>query len=99
MIEFCVQFGIVAAFGWAVWSYLQMRYAFQVRIRNGEPRLRRGKVSAAFLSSLGEQCRNERIHRGWVGDLHRGRQVQLRFSRNIPAPCQQRLRNEWPLLR
>jgi Protein of unknown function (DUF3634) len=84
---------VVAALWWA----FQPRYAFVIRIEGGVPRVARGKVTAAFLQNVGQACAELGVSRGWVGGVLRGRQVMLAFSRNIPQPCQQRLRNIWGL--
>jgi hypothetical protein len=77
------------------WIALQRRYAFVVRLQAGVPRLARGKVTAAFLHEIGRVCREAGVSDGWVGGVRRGRRVALRFSRHIPPPCRQRLRNLW----
>jgi hypothetical protein len=99
MLEFVVQFvsfaialavvaGILhAAFG--------QRYRFVVTVDRGEPRVTRGKVNADFLSNIGETCRDYGIDSGWIGGVMQGKSIALRFSRNIPYACQQRLRNIW----
>ena len=80
-----------------VWYLLRPRYAFIVRMEAGAARLTRGKVTDAFLEDLRLACRDEPNATGWVSGVHRGRRVVLRFSRRIPLPLRQRLRNVWSL--
>jgi hypothetical protein len=87
---------VVAAIAWLI---ANARYVFWVRIRNGAPSVGRGKVAAPFLRDLLDVCGQYSIERGWVGGLRRGRRIQLVFSRSIPEPCRQQLRNLWNLQR
>jgi hypothetical protein len=82
---------VVAGF----WLAFQPRYAFVVHIKQGELRVAKGKVTAAFLRLVGEVCGEFGVSRGWVGGVRRGRRLRLAFSRHVPEPCRQRLRNLW----
>jgi Protein of unknown function (DUF3634) len=86
-----------ALFVGALWWLLQPRYVFVVRVHDGVPRVHRGLVTTAFLQELGRVCAEAGVSRGWIGGVRRGRRPALAFSRNIPPPCQQRLRNLWLL--
>ena len=79
-----------------LWKVDLRPFTFHVRIVDGRPVLRRGKVTAEFLKVAGEVC-NKGVTRGWIGGVRRGRRVSLSFSRSIPPPCRQRLRNLWLL--
>jgi hypothetical protein len=83
--------GFIAA---ALWWACQPRYVFLVRLVGGEPRVARGKVTAAFLQMVREVCAPAGVRHGWVGGVTRGRRIALHFSRSIPRSCQQRLRNQ-----
>ena len=88
--------GLVIAFvAWIAWHFLQSRYVFQIRIADGQPAVRQGTVTPAFLGRVATACQDAGITNGWVGGVPHGRHVVLRFSRNFPAGLQQRLRNEW----
>jgi Protein of unknown function (DUF3634) len=87
---------VVVAIAWLIAS---ARYVFWVRIRNGVPKVGRGKLAAPFLRDLIDVCGRYPIERGWVGGVRRGRHIQLAFSRSIPEPCRQQLRNLWNLHR
>ena len=54
-------------FAWVIWTLLQARYTFLIRIERGQPRLRKGKVTATFLSTVKEICRENNVARGWIG--------------------------------
>jgi hypothetical protein len=78
-----------------LWWLLQPRYAFLIQIAGGEARITRGKVTPAFRQQIVEACGQYGIASGWVGGTLRGKRITLAFSRNIPAGCQQRIRNAW----
>jgi len=87
---------LVAAFvAWMIWSLVQPRNVFEIRIESGQPRVRRGKVTAAFLRRVGAVCQESGVAQGWIRGVRRGRRVALRFSRHFPPGPQQQLRNEW----
>jgi hypothetical protein len=86
---------VIGFAAWVIWSVLQPRYVFAIRIQGGLPYLRKGKVTRAFLSQVAVVCRESGVARGWIGGVPHGRRVALRFSRHFPPGPQQRLRNEW----
>jgi len=98
MGEWLIKSLVVCFFAWMLWSFLQPRYVFMIRVEGGHPRLRKGKVTPAFLSQIAQACQSGGVVRGWVGGVRHGRQVALRFSRNFPPGLQQRLRNEWQIV-
>lgn len=95
MGEWAIKLLLVAFFGWVIWSILQPRYAFEIRIEAGRAHLRKGKVTQAYLDSVTDVCRDSGVSRGWIGGVLYGRRTALRFSRQFPRGVQQRLRNEW----
>jgi hypothetical protein len=98
-VELVSKLVLVALVIGAVWWMLQPRYVFVVRIAGGVPRATRGKVTAAFLQQIGQACAEHKVSRGWIGGVLRGRRgVALAFSRGMPPPCRQRLRNLWTML-
>jgi hypothetical protein len=88
---------VIGFAAWVIWSLAQARYVFQIRIAGGQPSLRKGKVTAAFLMQVAAVCQECGVGRGWIGGVPHGRRVALRFSRSFPPAAQQRLRNEWAL--
>jgi uncharacterized protein DUF3634 len=82
---------------WLIWTLLQTRYVFEIYINRGQPSLRKGKVTKAFLELVAEVCRDSGVLRGWIGGVRHGKRIALRFSRHFPPGPQQRLRNEWTL--
>lgn len=78
-----------------IWSVLKSRYSFEISIKGGTPRIRKGKVTSAFLASVTDACRESGVTLGWIGGVPHGRRVALRFSRHFSPGLQQRLRNEW----
>jgi hypothetical protein len=55
----------------------------------------RGKGTPVFLAQILEACEQSGVASGWVSGTQRGKRTVLVFSRNIPAGCQQRIRNAW----
>lgn len=84
--------GVIVAAGW---SMVQPRYRFVIQIKDGSPRVSKGKVAQPFLTEVGEVCTQNGVRRGWVGGVQQGSLVALRFSRSVPPPCRQQLRNAW----
>jgi hypothetical protein len=95
MFGLTIQVVVLGAFAWGVWAAVQPRYDWKIRIAGGRPLVRKGKVTAAFLSHVADVCRETGVSRGRIGGERRGRRVALRFSRDFPPGSQQRLRNEW----
>ena len=92
IVAFAVALAIVAVILHAAFG---QRYHFTVKLDNGVPRVTQGKVQADFLDNIREECREHGITSGWIGGVRQGKSIALRFSRNIPHGCQQRLRNVW----
>ena len=95
MGEWTINVLVIGFFAWVIWSILQSQYAFEIRVKNGQPHIRKGKVTRAFLTRVAEVCQESGVLRGWIGGVPRGRRIALRFSRHFPPGTQQRLRNEW----
>lgn len=83
---------VTAALAWLV---LAGRAVFVITVRDGRARVTRGMVSGLFLADVEDVCRDHGIRSGTVRGVRRGRRVALDFSRSIPAPTRQRLRNAW----
>ena len=73
----------------------KQRFQFMITLDGGQPRVTKGKVHADLLANIRAVCGEYKIAAGWIGGVRQGKQVALRFSRNIPPACQQRLRNIW----
>jgi hypothetical protein len=97
-VELAGKLVLVALAVATVWWIIQPRYIFIVRIAQGVPRATKGKVTAAFLHQIDQACSEYKVSRGWVGGVPRGRQIALAFSRGMPPPCRQRIRNLWAML-
>ncbi len=95
MGEWAVPLLVIGFVAWVLWSIVQPRYTFEIRIRDGQPQARKGQVTPAFLHHVAETCRSAGVVQGWIGGVQRGRQATLRFSRHFPPNVQQHLRNEW----
>jgi hypothetical protein len=95
MGEWIVKALVIGFVAWVVWSILQPRYLFEIRIKGGQPHVRKGKVTPAFLGRVAEACHAGGVAQGWVGGVQHGRRTALRFSRDFPPGLQQRLRNQW----
>ena len=86
-MEWVVRIVAVGLVAWGIWTVTQSRYAFVVRIENGRPSVRKGKVTRGFLGVVAEVCRDDGVPRG--------QRIALRFSAHFPPGTQQRLRNQW----
>jgi hypothetical protein len=98
MGEWVIKLLVIGFAGWVIWSLLQPRYVFLIGVGPGQARIRRGKVTPAFLAQITLLCQENGVAQGWIGGVQRGRRVALRFSRRFPPGLQQRLRNEWTLV-
>jgi len=92
IIAYLVLLVVVGAIAWVIWHG---RAEFVVRIRDGRPERFRGPVGKEFLRDLEEICRREEIPAGTIRGKRDGGRVVLQFSRQIPQPCQQQIRNAW----
>jgi hypothetical protein len=90
---------VIGFVAWVIWSLVQNRYVFEIRIASGQPSLRKGKVTAAFLDRVNVVCRESDVARGWIRGVPHGPRVTLRISHHFPPGARQRLRNEWTLMR
>ena len=98
MGEWVIEALLIGVTAWLIWFVLQPRYVFEIRVEGGEPFVRKGKVTAAFLGEVAAVCRETGVSGGWVGGVLHGKRVLLRFSRHFPPGARQRLRNEWALV-
>jgi hypothetical protein len=80
---------------WGLWRLAQPRRAFVVQLRAGEPRVVTGTVTPAFLQRLREVAVSHGVQHATVSGVARGRRIALQFSRQLPAPACQQLRNWW----
>jgi hypothetical protein len=92
-----LQLGLAALAVWALWTAVRPRPAFVVRIKRGVPRVASGTVTRAFLQEIAETCSRHGVIHGAVRGIVNGRRITLAFTRGMPPPCQQQLRNLWAL--
>lgn len=78
-----------------IWSIFKARYVFEIKIKDGKPQVRKGKVTGAFLASVTDACHESGVNLGWIGGVPHGRRVALQFSRHFSPGLRQRLRNEF----
>ncbi|MBI2826211.1 MAG: DUF3634 family protein [Planctomycetia bacterium] len=84
--------GVIA---WGLWRSSRGRRVFVVRIVNGEPRTVAGKVTSAFLHRVREVAVGHNLTTGAVSGVTHGGRINLKFSRQVPEPGRQQLRNWW----
>jgi hypothetical protein len=77
------------------WLVAKPPALFVVRVRDGNPRATRGKVTDAFLAAVADLLREYGVQSGEIHGVARGRRIALWFSRELPAAFCQRLRNWW----
>lgn len=87
--------GLFAVIGGIVWSAMQPRYEFVLRIRGGKLTPARGRVTAAFLHTAIGIVEENGVEQGWIAGERHGKRVRLAVSRSFPAGAAQQLRNAW----
>jgi hypothetical protein len=97
MSDWVLKLLLIGFIAWVIWSLMQPRHLFEIRIEDGQPSARKGKVTRAFLNQVASVCGDCRVTRGWIAGVMSGQRVALRFSREFPPGAQQRIRNEWTL--
>ena len=80
---------------WGLWRIGRPRPVFVVRIADGEPRAVAGTVTPAFLQCVREVAASYGIASGRVTGTACGHLIRLHFSRQIPEPGRQKMRNWW----
>ena len=99
LMEHVPQLVLVAVIVGVIWILSRPRVVFVLRIRDGIPVVVRGRVRDALLRAVEDICRENGITSGTVTALPCGRRARLKCSAEIPAACQQQLRNvllsEW----
>lgn len=68
---------------------------FVIQIKNGEVKLRKGKLTTAFLSNCYDLCRDLDLRKGYICGLSTPDGIRLSFSSHIPETMRQRFRNIW----
>src|SRR5262245_57984739 len=98
MVEYAL-IAVVAAgvAGVAVWQATTRGRVFVIRVRDGIPRLARGKVSPTFVAEIGAVLSRFRVRRGTIFGVSKRKMVSLGFSRSIPNASRQALRNVWSM--
>ena len=69
--------------------------AFVIEIREGEIKVKKGKVPAGFVEDLEKITLSERLPDSKIRGVTRHGAVSLKFSRRVPQQHHQRLRNIW----
>ncbi len=68
---------------------------FVIQIKSGEIKLKKGKLSTAFLSECYDLCRDLELKKGYICGLSTEDGIRLYFSSHIPERMRQRFRNTW----
>jgi hypothetical protein len=84
---------VLALVAGALWLFLRPRYLFVIDVQDGQARLRKGKATFLFVREVEEIFRDQAVESGSVRGLAAGKGVVLRFSRQVPESCRQRIRN------
>jgi hypothetical protein len=80
---------------WTLWRAGRPTRYFTIRIVHGDPRAVHGTVTPALLRLVREVAAFNDLKEGRISGVERGSGVGLEFSRSIPAPARQQLRNGW----
>lgn len=98
MAEWVLRVVVIVAIVWVISISLRPQYVFEIRIVNGTPEVRRGKVVSTFLDHIRSVCAEGGMSSGWIGGVRVGKRITLRFSRQFAPGPRQRLRNYWQLV-
>jgi hypothetical protein len=85
----------VLAVLWGMWRTVLGTALFKVVFRNGKAVADRGTVTKAFLDHVDRVFTAENISSGKITGWPSGKLVRLSFSRQIPEPVRQQVRNWW----
>jgi Protein of unknown function (DUF3634) len=96
-LELILELGLVILGAVVIYAAWRPRCAFVVRITDGAPRVAKGTVTKAFVQEIGETCKRHSVQNGVVRGVVQGRRIALGFSRGLPPPCRQQLRNLWAI--
>jgi hypothetical protein len=94
-MNFFVSIALIGFAGWVVWSVSRLRFTFIVRVIDGSPKRVHGQVPQAFLLDAGEICTRHGVRKGEIRGVRKVDRIGLAFSGDMPATCQQQLRNIW----
>jgi hypothetical protein len=95
MLSLLAKLLLVCLAAWIIIALLHTPCAFEIRVSAGRPRVRRGKVTPAFLGTIADMCRRNRISDGWIRGHACGARTRLTFSGQFSDECRQQLRNDW----
>jgi hypothetical protein len=101
-MEILIKTGVVVIIGlifWAAHLTIRSRRYFTIKLFNGEPRVVGGKATAPVLELIRDVAAHNGIMKGTISGVEAPLGVRLEFSRSIPEPARQQLRNGWGILR
>ncbi len=96
--EFLTNLAAIAVGGfvlWGLWYAAQPRPLFEIHLLDGTLQVKIGKVTPAFLQTIEEIAEANDLTEAIVRGYTRGTRIRLKFSAEVPEPCQQQLRNWW----
>ena len=77
-----------------VWER-RTRYAFIIRVKQGQATLVRGKVDAVFVTDVQRICQLWNIADGEIRGVRRGANVYIKVRGGIPQSQRQAFQNAW----
>ncbi|MFT3786740.1 MAG: DUF3634 family protein [Tepidisphaeraceae bacterium] len=87
-------FGLLAI-GFCAWMAFKPSYAFVVRMRRGQLKVRGAVLAPRLLEEIRSALASEAVDRGWFAGQREGRRTRLIFCKQWnPGVCQ-RIRNIW----
>lgn len=84
---------------WATHRTIRSRRYFTIKLINGEPRVVQGKATAPVLALVRDVTSHNGIQSGTISAVEAPVGVRLEFSRSIPEPTRQQMRNGWGILK
>jgi hypothetical protein len=95
----CTTFVFVVLILRALWQAGRPHRHFTIRLADGEPKVVKGTATPALLRLVNEVASYNNLKKGWISGVASGSVIRLEFSKSIPEPARQQMRNGWGILR
>ncbi len=90
---------IIGLIGWAAYQASRPRRYFTIKLGNGEPKVVHGKATGPVLALIRDVASHNGLKSGTISAIQAPQGVRLEFSRSIPEPARQQMRNGWGILK
>ncbi len=90
---------ILGLIGWSAYQASRPRRYFTIKLSSGEPRVVQGKATGPVLAMIRDVASHNALKTGTISAVEAPLGVRLEFSRSIPEPARQQMRNGWGILK